>query len=93
MLVFLLITPSVLRHPAYFGWFYWSIGTQLLLCNPICIIAYTGASWSFFNARIPHEENLLLKFYPAGYPEYLRRTYIGIPFITSKAPAKEKKEE
>jgi protein-S-isoprenylcysteine O-methyltransferase len=25
-----------LRHPAYFGWFWWSIGTQLLLCNPLC---------------------------------------------------------
>ncbi len=32
---------SILRHPAYFGWFYWSIGTQLFLCNPICTIFYT----------------------------------------------------
>ncbi|ETO20461.1 protein-S-isoprenylcysteine O-methyltransferase [Reticulomyxa filosa] len=41
------------RHPSYMGWFYWSIGTQLLLCNPICFIAYSAASWNFFKARIP----------------------------------------
>ena len=31
---------SVLRHPAYFGWFWWSVGTQIVLCNPICICMF-----------------------------------------------------
>jgi len=44
---------SFSRHPSYFGWFWWSIGTELLLCNPICFIFYTYASWNFFNDRIP----------------------------------------
>jgi protein-S-isoprenylcysteine O-methyltransferase len=74
---------SVLRHPAYFGWFYWSIGTQLLLCNPLCTIAYTIASWSFFFHRIPFEESLLLEFYPSLYLDYSKSTIIGIPFIKS----------
>lgn len=45
--------PSVLRHPSYTGWFYWSAATQLLLANPICTLAYTLAAWSFFRHRIP----------------------------------------
>ena len=38
---------AYLRHPAYFGFFWWSIGTQVLLGNPIAVLAYTGASWHF----------------------------------------------
>ena len=45
---------SVFRHPAYTGWFYFSIGTQVLLMNPLCTIAYTIASWYFFYVRIPY---------------------------------------
>jgi len=75
---------SILRHPSYFGWFYWSIGTQVFLCNPLCIILYTFASWSFFSARIPYEESLLLKFYKNQYDDYIKQTIIGIPFINYK---------
>ena len=73
---------SILRHPSYFGWFYWSVGTQVLLCNPICTIMYTYVSWSFFNSRIPHEEAHLVKFYKEEYVNYSKRTYIGIPFMS-----------
>ena len=41
-----LVTTGVytyLRHPSYCGWFWWSIGTQVLLCNPLCIVAYAVA--------------------------------------------------
>ena len=69
------------RHPSYFGWFYWSIGTQVLLCNPISTLAYTLASWRFFRGRIPVEESLLLQFYGAQYLNYMKSSYIGIPFI------------
>ena len=82
LIIYFLHFSSVLRHPAYFGWFYWSIGTQLLLCNPICCVAYGVASWSFFRKRIPYEERLLLSFYPEKYPDYSRKTIIGIPFVS-----------
>lgn len=72
---------SILRHPAYVGWFYWSIGTQVFLCNPICSVFYAWASWSFFNARIPYEEGVLLQTYHQQYAEYINRSYICIPFI------------
>lgn len=44
---------SLLRHPSYTGWFYWSFATQLLLANPLCTLAYALAAWSFFRHRIP----------------------------------------
>lgn len=79
---------SKLRHPSYFGWFYWSVGTQIMLCNPICMLFYTWSSWSFFAARIPYEEGLLVDFYGAEYTDYSRSTIIGIPFVESFQPAK-----
>ena len=76
----LTIISSIFRHPAYTGWFYFSIGTQVLLNNPFCIVAYTLASWYFFYKRIPYEESLLLSFFPE-YRNYRERTHIFIPFI------------
>lgn len=75
-----------LRHPSYFGWFYWSIGTQMLLCNPISFFLYAYASWSFFNSRIPYEEETLVQFYAQDYVDYCRSAPIGIPFIKSAIP-------
>jgi protein-S-isoprenylcysteine O-methyltransferase len=71
-----------LRHPSYFGWFWWCVGTQLVLCNPICSCAYAFAAWDFFSRRIPHEEATLCRFYPNEYPAYMQRTIIGIPFLS-----------
>ena len=79
-----LVTHGVyrwLRHPSYFGWFWWSIGTQVLLANPLCTVAYAFAAWDFFRRRIPYEEATLLQFYPEEYPRYTRSTCIGIPCI------------
>lgn len=70
-----------LRHPSYFGFYYWSIGTQLLLCNFLSASAFAAASWFFFNRRIPYEEQILLRLFPSEYPEYMSKSYIGIPMI------------
>ena len=72
---------SIFRHPSYFGWFYWSIGTQILLANPLCIVAYTYTSWMFFNGRILSEEFYLIRFFGSEYIEYCKRVPIRIPFI------------
>jgi protein-S-isoprenylcysteine O-methyltransferase len=71
-----------LRHPGYFGWFYWSIGTQLLLCNPFCIVAYFWAAHQFFKHRIPVEEYYLTEIFKETYIDYKKRTWIGIPGIS-----------
>ena len=73
---------ATFRHPAYCGWFWWSLGTQVLLANPVALVAYALAAWQFFHNRIPYEEAYLRSFYGAEYAEYARRTYIGIPFVT-----------
>jgi len=69
------------RHPSYVGWFYWSIGTQITLVNPVCIIGYTLASWYFFKERITIEEIMLLNFFGQQYCEYQQKVGTGIPFI------------
>jgi len=74
---------SILRHPSYFGWFWWSIGTQILLFNPVSLILYTYASWQFFNRRIPDEEETLVHIFGSDYERYCAQTPIGIPFIIS----------
>jgi len=41
-----------LRHPSYFGFFWWGIGTQLMLGNVLCFVGYAGVLWYFFKRRI-----------------------------------------
>lgn len=50
-----LVTSGVyrwLRHPSYFGFFWWALGTQVLIGNKVCLIGYTLALWKFFHGRI-----------------------------------------
>jgi hypothetical protein len=54
------------------------VGTQLLLCNPLCTVAYAYAAWTFFAGRIPYEEALLEEFYGTEYVQYARSTVMGI---------------
>lgn len=72
---------AVSRHPAYCGFFWWGLGTQLLLGNYICFIAYTTILWRFFSHRIKNEEKHLVNFFGDDYLEYRRRTPVLIPFI------------
>merc|ERR1711884_395169 len=65
-----LVTDGIykyLRHPSYFGFFYWSIFAQLLLGNPILILGCAFASYKFFAGRIPPEERTLVKIYGDEY--------------------------
>lgn len=75
---------SILRHPSYVGFFYWSVSTQLLLGNFVLAAAFTLVSWTFFQRRIAFEEESLCHFFPDAYPFYVARTYTGIPFIRTQ---------
>lgn len=44
-----------LRHPSYFGFFWWALGTQVLVGNKVCLVGYLGALWTFFYRRIRGE--------------------------------------
>lgn len=43
---------SFSRHPSYFGFFWWGLGTQLVLGNHVCFPAYAVVLWRFFQNRI-----------------------------------------
>ena len=47
------LTPlySWFRHPSYAGFFYWALGTQLVLQNPISFAMYAVVLWRFFYYR------------------------------------------
>lgn len=46
---------SLLRHPSYFGFFWWGLGSQLVLQNVICFVGYALVLWRFFSSRIYRE--------------------------------------
>jgi protein-S-isoprenylcysteine O-methyltransferase len=50
---------SLLRHPAYFGFFWWALGTQILVGNKVCLLGYFAALWRFFQQRIKGEQSCL----------------------------------
>lgn len=70
-----------LRHPSYFGFFYWAVGTQLVLGNPVSSTLYALAAWTFFRHRITYEEDTLCHLFPGKYEAYAATSYIGIPFV------------
>ena len=72
---------SFFRHPSYVGWFWWSIGTQVLLVNPVCAAFYTAASWTFFKERVRFEEMTLINFFDEEYINYQKSVPTGLPFI------------
>src|SRR5437667_12888691 len=69
---------SLVRHPSYFGFFWWSVGTQIFLANPLSAIVFVAVLWRFFSRRIQYfplsfwlmsrvEERLLLDFFGEEY--------------------------
>ncbi|GAX74277.1 hypothetical protein CEUSTIGMA_g1726.t1 [Chlamydomonas eustigma] len=68
------------RHPGYLGWFVWSVGTQVLLVNPVSATLFFYTALKFFKRRIDFEESLLKEFFPE-YNAYAMRTPTLIPFI------------
>lgn len=79
-----LVTRGVyrwVRHPGYSGWMAWAVGTQLLLCNPLCTAAFAAAAWRFFSSRIAYEDELLASFFGAPYERYRSTVPSGIPCV------------
>ncbi|ODV78916.1 ICMT-domain-containing protein [Suhomyces tanzawaensis NRRL Y-17324] len=72
---------SVLRHPSYFGFWWWFVGLQLFMNNTVTFAVGGYVLWNFFNKRIQFEEGFLVKFFKDAYIDYRKRTITGIPFI------------
>ena len=39
------------RHPSYAGFYYWALGTQLVLQNPLTFVLFAILLWRFFYYR------------------------------------------
>ncbi|KAI3436694.1 hypothetical protein D9Q98_006109 [Chlorella vulgaris] len=72
---------SWMRHPGYAGWMVWALGTQLLLCNPLCTAGFAAASWQFFKSRIAYEDELLARFFGAAFQQYRAAVPSGVPLV------------
>lgn len=72
---------SLSRHPSYVGFFYWGLGTQLVLQNPVTFVLYLILLWRFFNNRIRIEEQYLTRFFGKDYTEYRAKVGTLLPFI------------
>ncbi|KAI9001078.1 protein-s-isoprenylcysteine O-methyltransferase [Trametes punicea] len=69
------------RHPSYAGFFYWALGTQLVLQNPISFVFFAAVLWRFFYRRIRAEEAYLIRFFGDDYRNYKRAVGTKIPYI------------
>lgn len=72
---------SLLRHPSYFGFFWWALGTQLVMGNVLSFGGYAVVLWRFFSGRVRYEERYLVAFFGEEYEDYRRRVGVWIPFV------------
>lgn len=72
---------SCFRHPSYAGWFYWAVGTQIMLLNPICTLLFTILSYMFFKDRITYEEKTLIDFFGDQYRDYRKKVKLWMPIM------------
>lgn len=70
---------SHFRHPSYAGWFYWAIGSQILMLNPVCTILFAVISYKFFKSRIAYEEQTLIEFFGPQYLDYKEKVGLWMP--------------
>jgi len=64
---------SWMRHPGYAGFALWAVGTQVLLRNPLCAIAFALVVSQFMRVRMEAEEALLVGFFGVEYERYAKR--------------------
>ncbi|EAU84877.1 prenyl cysteine carboxyl methyltransferase Ste14 [Coprinopsis cinerea okayama7 len=69
------------RHPSYAGFWYWAVGTQLVLQNPFSTVFFAVVLWRFFYLRTRSEEAALIRFFGDEYVQYRARVKVWIPFI------------
>jgi len=69
------------RHPSYAGFFYWALGTQLVLQNPFTFVLFAVLLWRFFYYRTRAEEKALISFFGDDYIQYRKRVGTRIPFV------------
>lgn len=79
----------VLRHPSYFGFFWWGLGTQVVLGNGVCFVGYAAVLWVFFWTRIKSEstegdQEIICTNALLGEEEYLEK-FFGEQYVRYRA--------
>mmetsp|Transcript_20766 Transcript_20766/g.30136 ORF Transcript_20766/g.30136 Transcript_20766/m.30136 type:complete len:114 (+) Transcript_20766:911-1252(+) len=72
---------AMMRHPGYLGWYLFFVGTQVMICNPICAVLFVALGHRFFALRIPIEERHLIAMFGNAYSNYRKRTPTWLPGI------------
>jgi protein-S-isoprenylcysteine O-methyltransferase len=72
---------SIMRHPSYFGFYWWAIGAQVVLMNPICFALFVYWLHRFFSDRIQYEEHTLSRFFREEWDAYKKKTPTLMPLI------------
>lgn len=66
-----LVTDGVyawFRHPSYAGFYYWALGTQIVLQNPISFVGFAIVLGRFFYTRTRGEQFVLDGFFTRAKP-------------------------
>lgn len=70
------------RHPAYFGFVLFSVGSQIWLGNICCTIGFMIITWRFMALRIRIEDALLFKFFGEEWLAWKKQVpFSGIPGV------------
>ncbi|KAK4210079.1 isoprenylcysteine carboxyl methyltransferase [Rhypophila decipiens] len=72
---------GIMRHPAYFGFFWWAVGAQLVLGNIFSLLAAVVVLWSIFAGQVQREEACLRLSLGRPYLRYEERVGTLMPFI------------
>lgn len=68
-----------LRHPSYTGYYWFALGTQLVLLNPVALILYALILARYFRHRIPFEESALVQRFGRAYETFRATRRLLIP--------------
>lgn len=68
-----------LRHPSYVGFYWFSLGTQVLLGNPVSLLLYVGLLARFFRGRVRDEEAALEERFGDAYRRFRATRHLLIP--------------
>lgn len=73
---------SIMRHPSYFGFWLFVIGSQAMLGNWLNMVVDIAVLARFFTVRLLYEEAYLIhRLYGDDYTRYKQNVGVWIPFV------------
>jgi protein-S-isoprenylcysteine O-methyltransferase len=70
-----------LRHPSYTGYYWFAIGGQIILHNPITLCVHAIVLARFFRQRLAVEESALERRFGSEYARFRKRRFLLIPGV------------